>query len=401
MNMTILFDLDDTLLSNNMDTFLSAYLKALSASIPAVPQGQFIQTLLFASQKMTENMNPALALEEVFDQHFYPGIGIPRADINEDLNAFYRDRYPALRTVTQPRPQAVAAVQHAFQRGWQVVVATNPLFPQTATHQRLAWAGLSAADYPFALVTTYEAFHFAKPNPAYCAEILGQLGCPEGPVVMVGNSLEDDLLPAAVLGIPGYWVTEDGTPVPAELPAGSAAGSLAGLIPWLEARSAESFTPQLDTPAALLAWLRAAPAAVAALTQPLSPAAWAQRPAAEEWSLTEILAHLRDVDLDVNLPRFQKLAAESNPFLPGVDTDSWAEQRGYRQQNGPECLRQFVQARIQLIQHLSNLPAEAWQQTARHAIFGPTTLQELVRFIITHDRSHLQQISDTLRQIQA
>ena len=401
MNMTVLFDLDDTLLSNNMDTFLSAYLKAISASIPAVPQGQFIQTLLFASQKMTENMNPALALEEVFDQHFYPGIGIPRADINEDLNAFYRDRYPALRTVTQPRPQAVAAVQHAFQRGWQVVVPTNPLFPQTATHQRLAWAGLSAADYPFALVTTYEAFHFAKPNPAYCAEILGQLGCPEGPVVMVGNSLEDDLLPAAVLGIPGYWVTEDGTPVPAELPDGSAAGSLAGLIPWLEARSAESFTPQLDTPAALLAWLRAAPAAVAALTQPLSPAAWAQRPAAEEWSLTEILAHLRDVDLDVNLPRFQKLAAESNPFLPGVDTDSWAEQRGYRQQNGPECLRQFVQARIQLIQHLSNLPAEAWQQTARHAIFGPTTLQELVRFIITHDRSHLQQISDTLRQIQA
>lgn len=401
MKMTVLFDLDDTLLTNNMDTFLSAYLKALSASIPAVPQGHFIQTLLFASQKMTENMNPALALEEVFDQHFYPGIGIPRAEINEDLNTFYRDRYPALRTVTQPRPQAVAAVQHAFQRGWQVVVATNPLFPQTATYQRLEWAGLAAADRPFALITTYEAFHFAKPNPAYFAEILGQLGCPEGPVVMVGNSLEDDLLPAAVLGIPCFWVTEDGVPVPEQLPAGSAAGSLTGLIPWLEACSTETFAPQLDTTPALLAWLRAVPAAAAALAQPLSLESWAQRPTAEEWSLTEILAHLRDVDQDVNLPRFQKLAAENNPFLPGVDTDSWAEQRGYRQQNGPECLRQFVQARIQLIQHLTSLPAEAWQQTARHAIFGPTSLQELVRFIITHDRSHLQQIHDTLRQLNA
>ncbi len=401
MKMTVLFDLDDTLLTNNMDTFLSAYLKNLSASIPAVPQGHFIQTLLFASQKMTENMNPALTLEEVFNQHFYPGIGIPREEINEDLNAFYRDCYPALRTVTQPRPQAVAAVQHAFQRGWQVVVATNPLFPQTATYQRLDWAGLPAEEYPFALITTYEAFHFAKPNPAYFAEILSQLGCPEGPVVMVGNSLEDDLLPAAVLGIPCYWVTDDGVPVPTELPAGSAVGSLAGLIPWLEARSTETFTPQLDTPQALLAWLRAAPAAIAALTQPQDLTTWGQRPAAEEWSLTEILAHLRDVDLEVNLPRFQKLAAESNPFLPGIDTDSWAEQRGYCQQNGPECLRQFLQARLQLIHHLTSLPVEAWQQTARHAIFGPTTLQELVHFIATHDRSHLQQIFDTLRQIRS
>ena len=56
------------------------------------------------------------------------------------------------------------------------MVATNPIFPRKAILHRLSWAGLAPEQVPFALITDYERFHFAKPNPAFFAEILAQLG---------------------------------------------------------------------------------------------------------------------------------------------------------------------------------------------------------------------------------
>jgi FMN phosphatase YigB (HAD superfamily) len=92
-------------------------------------------------------------------------------------------------------------VDTAFEQGWQVVIATNPLFPRRAIEQRLSWAGLPLDRYPFQLIASYESFHFTKPHPAYFAEVLANLGWPTHTVAMVGNSLADDLIPAAELGI--------------------------------------------------------------------------------------------------------------------------------------------------------------------------------------------------------
>jgi hypothetical protein len=38
-----------------------------------------------------------------------------------------------------------------------------------------------------------------------------------------------------------------------------------------------------------------------------------------------------------------------------------------------------------------------WSRPARHAIFGPTTLQELAGFMAGHDRAHVQQVWKTIR----
>ena len=55
-----------------------------------------------------------------------------------------------------------------------MVAATNPLFPKVATMNRLRWAGFDPED--FALFTTYEHYHYCKPNPAYYTEVLASLG---------------------------------------------------------------------------------------------------------------------------------------------------------------------------------------------------------------------------------
>jgi len=68
----------------------------------------------------------------------------------------------------------------------------------------MSWAGLTMRD--FALVTHYENSHFCKPNPRYYEEILETIGRTPQQCMMLGNSVEEDLLPAAGLGMEVYFV---------------------------------------------------------------------------------------------------------------------------------------------------------------------------------------------------
>lgn len=392
MSLTLLIDLDDTLLQNDINVFLPHYLKALSGHLADRYAGDhFVHHLLAATQSMVNNRDPRLTAEEVFDRAFYPALATTKQALSVALNGFYREVFPGLRKLTSPKPVARELVEAAFARGYQVVVATNPLFPATAIHQRLEWAGLSPDDYPFALITTYENMHFTKPNPAYYAEILGQLGWPDIPAVMVGNSWTEDILPAASIGLQTFYLP--GAETNGGDPGISNQGKLEDVLAWLE-RIADSHSglPVVKTPAAVLAMLRSTPAALDSITRGFTSAQWHTRPAEGEWAATEIACHMRDVDAEINLSRIERISRGENPFLPGINSDEWALQRGYAQEDGPTALRQFQDARARVIDLLESLDAEGWNQPARHAIFGPTTLLELISFTITHDRNHLQQL---------
>ena len=159
---------------------------------------------------MVENPSPDYTLEEKFDAAFYPPLGLVRHEVQGIIDAFYAEDFPKLQGITQFRPEAVRVVEELLERGDMTAVATNPLFPRTAILQRLNWAGLPVDEVPFALVPSYETFHFAKPNPAYFAEFLAQLGWPKIPIVMVGNDVESDIGAARQLGLPVFWITNDG-----------------------------------------------------------------------------------------------------------------------------------------------------------------------------------------------
>jgi FMN phosphatase YigB (HAD superfamily) len=398
MTLTVLFDLDDTLLDNDIDAFLPVYLQALGKHMAGyVAPDQMLPKLMAATRVMLSNNSALLSLERAFDQAFYPAIGYSKARLRAPLEHFYDTVFPGLQYMTRRRPDASQVVRYARERGHLLVVATNPLFPYKAIYHRLRWAGLDPAEIPFALITTYERFHYAKPNPAYVAEILAQLGWPDQPAVIIGNSLENDLAPAAGLGLPVFWVT--GQALPAGYHPLSASGRLADVPAWLEAVEAADPAQEFLTPGALLAVLKSTPAMLDTLCAGLDERQWRARPAPEEWSLTEIACHLRDVDGEVNTARFDKVIDGGNPFLPGIDTDTWAQERDYRQQDGPAALRQFIEVRTRLVARLEALAGRDWQQPARHAIFGPTNLQELVGFVATHDRSHVQQSLATARSL--
>jgi FMN phosphatase YigB (HAD superfamily) len=391
MTLTLLIDLDDTLLSNDIDVFQKAYFKLLSQALqPWVPSEKMMPAMMAAIQAMATKKSPALTMEEQFDAVFYSRIGVPKAELIDTIHQFYAETFPELRKYTALKPEAIELVHEAKKRDWDVVVATNPLFPYTAIEQRLEWAGLPPKEAGFKWVTSYETAHFCKPHPAFYAEILGQLNWPSSPAVMVGNSLEDDILPAENLGLATYWLHEGDFNSPGRNPF-SQTGSFSNISGWAENIEREQPITDFQNETAIFATLQSTPGVLENLASSLTPAVWAQRPAESEWNFIEILAHLRDVDREVNFGRVQQTIRGENPFLPGANTDPWVQERNYAAEPGPSALEGFIQSRTTLLNLLDGASPADLMQPARHAIFGPTTLKELLGFIATHDRTHIRQ----------
>ncbi|MFQ6101660.1 MAG: HAD family hydrolase [Anaerolineae bacterium] len=210
----ILFDLDDTLLVNSMDTFIPAYIQALARHVAyLIPPERLISELLRATRAMEANDGTGPTNKEAFAAVFYPALGYDLDELQSIFDRFYAEEFSKLRALTRPVPEARPLIAWAFERGLQVAIATNPMFPRSPIEQRLEWAGVPVTEFDYALVTSYENMHATKAHPAYYREILAQLGRQPDECLMVGDDWERDIAPAGSVGIPGYWIAElDDTP---------------------------------------------------------------------------------------------------------------------------------------------------------------------------------------------
>ena len=172
----ILFDLDDTLLGNSVEIFIPAYLQALTRRVVhLVSSDRLIAELMGGTEAMDANDGTGPTNEETFAAVFYPALGYEPDELKPSIDRFYAKEFPKLQPLTHTRPEARALVEWAFERGLQVVIATNPIFPRTAIEQRLDWAGVPVTEFDYALVTTYENMHATKSHPSYYREILARL----------------------------------------------------------------------------------------------------------------------------------------------------------------------------------------------------------------------------------
>ncbi len=120
---------------------------------------------------------------------------------------------------------------------------------------------------------------------------------------------------------------------------------------------------------------------------------WHVRPDGEEWSLTEVIWHLLDVEHEVHQSRFRDLIDRENVFLPGATSDDWVAQREYQKRDGRQALLDFLLARQQTLTLLGTIEDDTvWERRGRHAYFGPTSLHELLYLAVQHDRAHWEQI---------
>jgi hypothetical protein len=116
-----------------------------------------------------------------------------------------------------------------------------------------------------------------------------------------------------------------------------------------------------------------------------------KRPAPDKWSVTEILAHLADVEIVVGWRVRAILGAPGTP-IQAFDQDAWVEAGRYAKRNPRECVAQIRAARAANPALYKSLSPEQWKLYGMHAERGQETVEQLVRMIAGHDLNHLQQI---------
>jgi FMN phosphatase YigB (HAD superfamily) len=188
----VLFDLDGTLLDVNMYRFVPNYLRRLTENMSSkVNPSRATRALHQAVAAMFANGDSSVTLENVLLNILHSELGISAEDYRASLNNFCRNDLESLQPMVTGHPLARSLIEVSLNRGWQVVLATNPIFPRKVIDARLAWAGLDSDI--FHIVTDYETAHFCKPNPLYFEEIVDQLQIAATSCLMIGNDPLHDL----------------------------------------------------------------------------------------------------------------------------------------------------------------------------------------------------------------
>ena len=203
---TVLFDLDGTLLPMELEQFTNTYFGLLAKK--AAPFGYEPKTLVAAVWKGTKAMvknDGTMTNDRRFWDVFCQATGGGESLLRPVFDGFYEQEFHGAKAACGENPYAAQAVRGLKAQGYDVVLATNPIFPLVGVRTRLSWVGLAPED--FSLVTTYENSRFCKPNPAYFQEIVEKLGKKPEECLMVGNDGVEDTA-AAQVGLSLYLATD-------------------------------------------------------------------------------------------------------------------------------------------------------------------------------------------------
>ncbi|MDO8614659.1 MAG: DinB family protein [Dehalococcoidia bacterium] len=116
-----------------------------------------------------------------------------------------------------------------------------------------------------------------------------------------------------------------------------------------------------------------------------------RRPAGDDWSLTEITAHLRDAE-ELALRQLTAISERARGPLPFWDIDVLPLERDYRSADVSRLLAEFRALRRQTSGLLWDLASADWQTAGRHPYRGEVTIQDVARELAQHDLEHLWQV---------
>lgn len=120
------------------------------------------------------------------------------------------------------------------------------------------------------------------------------------------------------------------------------------------------------------------------------------KPAANRWSIGEVLGHLVDVEKLMRM-RVQRMAKEDNPVIEPYDQNQIAATGKYSEKPAVEFLREFCHERDLSVSWLRYAYPAVGARTARHAEIGTVTVAQMVSEWAFHDLGHIRQISELYR----
>jgi len=151
----------------------------------------------------------------------------------------------------------------------------------------------------------------------------------------------------------------------------------------------------------ILALLEETPERIAAATAGLAAAGARTSPRAGEWSLNDILAHLRAC-ADVGGDAIARILAEDHPTLTAVDPRVHVTETDYPRADFASSLRAFARQRTRSLGVLRRLTPKEWSRSAR--VLGRSRTREesvlsYAHWLARHERAHYPEIERLARRV--
>ena len=202
----IFFDLDGTLLPVETGVFLRGYNDKASefASDKCEDSERFAIALDEAFKAMLETEHRCLNAE-IFWQVFRSHAGDFAGAWCELVDRFYKEAFNSIGDDYNSNANASKAVNILKDKGYPLMLTTQPLFPIGAVHDRLAWSDVAPENFDY--ITTYDNSRLSKPHALYFQDCMDKAGVESHEVLMVGNHTVEDL-GCLDLGIDAYIITD-------------------------------------------------------------------------------------------------------------------------------------------------------------------------------------------------
>lgn len=206
MRKAVFFDLDGTLLPLNMELFSQLYFAAVKDGgvmerIHPVDGREIFGKGIYA---MLGNDGKA-SNADVFFNTIGQYSTLSRSDFEAVMDEFYRGSYRRMRESTRPDARVPQIVSVLKEKGYRLILSTQPVFPAIATRQRVEWAGLLPEDFEY--ISYYDNSGWCKPSLDYYREMLKKTELSAGECYIVGNDVREDMC-AVTLGFEGFLLTE-------------------------------------------------------------------------------------------------------------------------------------------------------------------------------------------------
>ena len=147
----------------------------------------------------------------------------------------------------------------------------------------------------------------------------------------------------------------------------------------------------------VLAILSSTPEKVRREIRDLSPRQMKTRPAADKWSIQEILAHLDDVEEVGMRARVAAMIEQDRPTLLPFDQEARVVEMGYGKKHPLASLAHLSRQRRANVKWLRTLRPAHLTRRGVHQKVGEITAGEMIHEWAFHDLGHLKQILEVKR----
>jgi hypothetical protein len=118
------------------------------------------------------------------------------------------------------------------------------------------------------------------------------------------------------------------------------------------------------------------------------------KPAADRWSLLEVVNHLCDEEREDFRQRIDLVLTDPKAPWPPIDPEGWVTARRYNERSAVESLDNFHKERAHSLTWLQELTSPNWQAVHNHPQMGPMSAEGLLANWLAHDLFHIRQATD-------